>query len=87
MEDDDRPRADEHESEDAEELGRRPLPDSLHTALPRSELTRPRGSLVPRRAPGTIRPVKVLLVSPDPSSRELMGLAVAGLSRRLGTEK
>jgi len=29
--------------------------------------------------------VKVLLVSPDPESRELMALAVAGIERRLGT--
>jgi len=29
--------------------------------------------------------VKVLLVSPDPASRELMALAVAGIERRLGT--
>jgi len=28
--------------------------------------------------------VKVLLVSPDPESRELMALAVAGIERRLG---
>jgi DNA-binding response OmpR family regulator len=28
--------------------------------------------------------VKVLLVSPNPESRELMGLAVAGISRRVG---
>lgn len=29
--------------------------------------------------------MKVLLVSPDPESRELMALAVAGIERRLGT--
>jgi DNA-binding response OmpR family regulator len=33
---------------------------------------------------GSIRAVKVLLVSPDPRSRELMALAVAGIERRLG---
>jgi DNA-binding response OmpR family regulator len=33
---------------------------------------------------GTIRRVKVLLVSPDPRSRELMRLTVAGIERRLG---
>jgi len=32
-----------------------------------------------------MRAVKVLLVSPDPESRELMALAVAGIERRLGT--
>jgi DNA-binding response OmpR family regulator len=32
-----------------------------------------------------MRRVKVLLVSPDPRSRELMRLAVAGVERRLGT--
>jgi DNA-binding response OmpR family regulator len=31
-----------------------------------------------------MRAVKVLLVSPDPRSRELMALAVAGIERRLG---
>ncbi len=31
-----------------------------------------------------MRAVKVLLVSPDPASRELMALAVAGIERRLG---
>jgi DNA-binding response OmpR family regulator len=31
-----------------------------------------------------MRRVKVLLVSPDPRSRELMRLAVAGIERRLG---
>jgi len=31
-----------------------------------------------------MRAVKVLLVSSDPSSRELMALAVAGIERRLG---
>jgi CheY-like chemotaxis protein len=31
-----------------------------------------------------MRAVKVLLVSPDPESRELMALAVAGIERRLG---
>lgn len=33
-----------------------------------------------------MRPVKVLLVSPDPESRELMRLAVASIERRLGRE-
>lgn len=33
---------------------------------------------------GRMRAVKVLLVSPDPESRELMALAVAGIERRLG---
>lgn len=32
----------------------------------------------------TIRDVKVLLVSPDPESRELTGLAVRGIERRTG---
>jgi DNA-binding response OmpR family regulator len=33
-----------------------------------------------------MRAVKVLLVSPDPGSRELMALAVAGIERRLGLQ-
>lgn len=33
---------------------------------------------------GRMRAVKVLLVSPEPESRELMALAVAGIQRRLG---
>ena len=33
-----------------------------------------------------MRRVKVLLVSGDPRARELMGLAVAGIERRLGTD-
>ncbi len=33
---------------------------------------------------GRMRTVKVLLVSPDPRSRELMSLAAAGIERRLG---
>ena len=37
-----------------------------------------------RRRRRRITPVKALLVSPRPESRELMGLAVAGISRRLG---
>ena len=34
--------------------------------------------------PDTIPAVKALLVSPDPNSRELFGLSVAGISRALG---
>jgi len=33
-----------------------------------------------------MRPVKVLLVSPEPESRELMRLAVASIERRMGGE-
>jgi DNA-binding response OmpR family regulator len=38
---------------------------------------------VPGGGLGTMRAVRVLLVSPDPRSRELMALAVAGIERRL----
>ena len=42
-----------------------------------------KGSQIPR---STIPAVDVLLVSPDPESRELMALGVRSLERRLGVE-
>jgi DNA-binding response OmpR family regulator len=46
---------------------------------------RPRSPAVYQGAVGRMRAVKVLLVSPDPESRRLMALAVAGVERRLKT--
>jgi DNA-binding response OmpR family regulator len=49
--------------------------------VPRTATIAERG---PGRGPWYDAPVKVLLVSPDPASRELMGLVVRSIERRVG---